>query len=95
MTGAEGLRCRTIQGDPQPWLALISRLGRLKPHLLVTAPSNVAVDNIVERVMQVGFIDSSGGQYKPALLRLGSGKAERVKCVSLEDIVEQVGCVVQ
>ena len=33
---------------------------RGKPHILVAAPSNVAVDGIVERVMREGFVDARG-----------------------------------
>lgn len=40
----------------EAWL----RLKEDKPHLLVTAPSNVAVDNIILRIIEDGFIDGNG-----------------------------------
>lgn len=33
-----------------------------KPHLLVTAPSNVAVDNIIGRIIEDGFLDGNGNR---------------------------------
>ena len=87
--GPEGVRCRSETADPHAWLQLIARLGKSKPHILVTAPSNVAVDNILQRIMEKGFTDSTGNHYNPNLLRLGGGKADRVRAVSLEDILEQ------
>jgi senataxin len=35
---------------------------KLKPRLLVAAPSNVAVDNIVSRIMSDGFLDGEGAR---------------------------------
>jgi senataxin len=87
--GPEGVRCRTSTADPQPWQQLIAQLGKHKPHILVTAPSNVAVDNILQRIMESGFTDSTGKMYRPNLLRLGGGKGDRVRAVCLEDILEQ------
>lgn len=43
------------------------------PHILVTAPSNVAVDNIVSRILEEGFLD---GKYEAAFL-------EKTICLSL------------
>lgn len=60
-----------------------------KPHILVVAPSNVAVDNIVQRIMEKEFYDGSGGKYKPDMLRVGAGKTAIVQAVSLEDILEK------
>lgn len=31
--------------------------GTFAPHILITAPSNVAVDNIVSRILEEGFLD--------------------------------------
>lgn len=71
----------------EPWVQLVSRVSKIcKPHILVTAPSNVAVDNIVLRIIERGFYDGNAQQYKPSILRLG--KCEAVKQVSLEEFIE-------
>ena len=94
LMGAEGRECRRSCYDKnphlqKPWLALVRRVSRLKPHILVVAPSNTAVDNIIERIMEQGFFDGNGGKYMPGIIRLGAGrKGARVKSVSLEDTVE-------
>ena len=33
------------------WLAMATQLSRSKPHILAVAPSNVAVDNMIQRIM--------------------------------------------
>ena len=35
----------------------------MKPRILVSAPSNTAVDNIVLRIMEQGFLDGDGQRY--------------------------------
>ena len=35
-----------------PWVKLAMDLSRYKPRVLVTAPSNVAVDNILSRIVE-------------------------------------------
>lgn len=88
--GPQGMSCR-VRGstDPAPWIALVSSLASSKPRILVTAPSNVAVDNIVERILRDRFLDSSGRRYKPGIIRFGGGKGASVKSVSLEELQEQ------
>ena len=92
--GREGTQCRYAsykenKFNEQPLLQLITRLAKTKPHILVVAPSNVAVDNIIERIMEKGFYDGQGGRYNPNLLRIGAGKSNRVSAVSLESTLEQ------
>ena len=72
--------------DHVPWVQLVARVAKSKPHMLVAAPSNVAVDNIVLRILDRGFIDGSGNKYRPNIIRVG--KSDAVKSVSLEEIVE-------
>lgn len=86
--GPVGLNCRNSNSEVN-WLQLVSRLAKKKPHILVVAPSNVAVDNIIERIMEDGFIDGNGGRYFPNMLRVGGGKTPRVQSVSLEDTMKQ------
>jgi senataxin len=61
------------------------------PRLLVLAPSNGAVDNVIEKILSKGFIDGNGDTYWPSMLRLGSGsKRSKVKVLSLEDTTEHI-----
>ena len=84
----EGIRCRNSKNS-ESWLKLISKISKSKPHILAVAPSNVAVDNLVQRIMEKGFIDGRGGRYNPTILRLGMGRGCKVKSVSLEDTLEE------
>ena len=94
--GPEGLRCRERPADPVPWLALVNSLvsTSARPHLLVVAPSNVAVDNIIQRIAEKGFKDSNGSTYFPHILRVGSGGTRHAdsdaRAVSLEEAVEEM-----
>eukprot|EP01038_Epipyxis_sp_PR26KG_P004254 gene4254-6033_t len=86
--GIEGIQCRSCPNQSS-WLQMIAKLSKTKPRILVTAPSNIAVDNIIQRIMESGFIDGNGGTYNPNILRVGGGKTPRVKSVSLEDTMAQ------
>lgn len=70
------------------WLKLILKHTKSKPRILITAPSNGAVDLIVERVMKESFFDGTGGNYKPSIVRLGvmTSVNKYVKEVSLDQI---------
>mmetsp|Transcript_14860 Transcript_14860/g.42847 ORF Transcript_14860/g.42847 Transcript_14860/m.42847 type:complete len:1072 (-) Transcript_14860:2242-5457(-) len=59
-----------------------------KPRLLVCAPSNAAVDNVILKVMKEGFIDGQGTRYNPSIVRVGVGQSEAVQAVSLEAKVD-------
>ncbi|CAN0420103.1 unnamed protein product, partial [Phaeothamnion confervicola] len=69
-------------------------LAAKKPHILVAAPSNVAVDNIILRIMEEGFLDGNATRYNPAIARIGRGSSPDVRVVSVEDQVSRVGTVV-
>jgi superfamily I DNA and/or RNA helicase len=47
-----------------------------KPKILVCAPSNAAVDELMSRVLVQGFIDLSGHNYFPSCLRVGNIEAK-------------------
>ena len=87
--GPEGLKCRQSANPNVSWLHLAAMLSKLKPHILVTAPSNIAVDNVIQRIIDKGFMDGNGGRYNPNILRVGGGKSDSVKIVSLEDTLEK------
>ena len=63
---------------------------RAKPRLLVCAPSNAAVDNVILKIMEDGFIDGSGQRYNPSITRIGAGQSPAVKDVALETEVDQI-----
>ena len=63
---------------------------RHKPRILVCAPSNAAVDNIIIKIMEDGFIDGKGSRYNPSMVRVGSGQSSAVQPVSLGDKVDAI-----
>lgn len=67
----------------------LSDASKKRPRILVCAPSNAAVDNIILKIMEDGFIDGNGLRYNPSIVRIGSGQSASVKDVCLEDKVEQ------
>uniref|UniRef100_A0A7S4IUR5 WW domain-containing protein n=1 Tax=Odontella aurita TaxID=265563 RepID=A0A7S4IUR5_9STRA len=68
----------------------LENAAKAKPRLLVCAPSNAAVDNVILKIMEDGFIDGHGNRYNPLIVRVGVGKSEAVKDVALEEKVESV-----
>ena len=62
-----------------------------KPRMLICAPSNIAVDVLLDRVIESGFYDGRGDIYRPALVRVGSESAqltERVRGVEVRFLVD-------
>lgn len=49
--------------------------GVSKPRILVCAPSNAAIDNLLERVMSRGFQSLQGAVYRPNIVRVGAADA--------------------
>ncbi len=44
-----------------------------RPRLLVCAPSNSAVDEVLTRLLQIRFLDGQGERYIPEVVRVGNG----------------------
>lgn len=61
-----------------------------KPRLLVCAPSNSAVDNVILKIMEDGFVDGSGMRYNPSMIRVGVGQSAAVSSISLETKINQI-----
>lgn len=61
-----------------------------KPRLLICAPSNAAVDNVILKIMEDGFIDGQGNRYNPSMIRVGVGQSDAVRAVSLETKVDAI-----
>jgi hypothetical protein len=83
-----------LGGDDTAATAAYERMSQAKPRLLVVAPSNVAVDQIIQRIMTTGFRDGGGSGeskiYHPHLVRFGRGQGRTVRPVSLDVLVEGV-----
>lgn len=71
-----------MTGGPLP--PLDPDLGALKPRILVCAPSNAAIDELLERILRDGFRAREGNSYRPSVCRVGSDEA-------LNEGVRQVG----
>lgn len=68
----------------------LAEAAKQKPRLLVCAPSNNAIDNVIEKIMEGGFVDGAGKRYNPSIVRIGRGQSDAVKDVSLESRVNDL-----
>lgn len=59
-----------------------------KAHVLVCAPSNSALDEIVGRILAQGLLDSQGRQYVPSVVRVGVNVHHSVQSVSLGSLMD-------
>ncbi|CAD7945195.1 unnamed protein product [Amoebophrya sp. A25] len=66
-------------GDGKPFFSKV----------LVCAPSNAAIDEIVRRLTTEGIFGKTGKQYKPVVVRLGPGIHESLKRYSLEFLASE------
>ncbi|CAI5731648.1 unnamed protein product [Peronospora farinosa] len=78
--------CRPDNETAKAW----AQVKNEKPHILVTAPSNAAVDNIVSKVIEEGFCDGEGRRYFPKIVRVGRGLSANVQSVGLDNQVDQI-----
>jgi len=64
--------------------------GMMPPEkILVCAPSNVAIDEIVRKMITMGLIDSTGNTYHPKFVRLGQNYHPSLKEYALDYIINQ------
>jgi senataxin len=70
--------------------AALSIARKAKPRLLVCAPSNAGVDNIILKIMEAGFVDGSGQRYNPSMIRVGVGQSAHVRDINLQHKVDQI-----
>lgn len=70
--------------------AALEMARRSKPRLLVCAPSNAAVDNIILKIMEDGFVDGQGNRYNPSMIRIGVGQGDAVRAVALQTKVDTI-----
>ena len=66
----------------------LSGAAKKRPRILVCAPSNAAVDNVILKIMEDGFKDGNGCRYNPTMTRIGRGQSAAVKDVCLEEKVD-------
>ena len=66
----------------------LSYATKKRPRILVCAPSNAAVDNVILKIMEDGFVDGNGCRYNPSIARIGRGQSSSVRDVCLEEKVE-------
>jgi len=63
-----------------------------RKHILICAPSNYAVDEIITRIVKSGLYDEHGNKVIPKLVRMGvtdKNKNETIKKVTIEYLAEQ------
>ena len=76
--------------DISETLAAINAAAKVKPRILVCAPSNNGVDNIILKIIEDRFVDGNGGKYNPSIVRVGSGQSLSVANVSLKNQVDTI-----
>lgn len=90
----EGIERIVTESDASTYyeeLALLNKANEVKPRILVCAPSNAAVDNVVAKVMSDKFVDGNGSKYSPSIVRVGAGIVSDVaKKVSLQVLVNSI-----
>ena len=77
---AEAVRVGRISNDQRSWLD-ITKIS--KPRIIVCAPSNVAIDNIILRILSEKFLDGECRQYVPRIVRIGKGSENNAEVAKL------------
>ena len=73
---------------PEPPEA-VGEARRRRTKVLVCAPSNAALDEIVMRIMHSGLLGPDGNAYSPTLVRVGVNAHRGVEKVSMETLVRE------
>ncbi|CAA6663788.1 unnamed protein product [Spirodela intermedia] len=68
---------------------IVSSNRKYRVHVLVCAPSNSALDEIVLRLLQTGIHDENDHVYNPKIVRIGLKPHHSVQAVSMDYLVEQ------
>ena len=72
-------------------LAALNKAAEVKPRILVCAPSNAAIDNVIVKIMNDRFVDGNGAKYAPSIVRVGAGIVNsKVKPVGLKEMVDSI-----
>ncbi|MEW5304818.1 MAG: hypothetical protein WDW36_007402 [Sanguina aurantia] len=67
---------------------VIGRHAGPRAHVLVCAPSNSALDEIVIRILKSGLMDASGAMFAPSIVRIGVRPHHSVASVSIDAIID-------
>ena len=59
-----------------------------KPRILVCAPSNAAVDEILNRISECGLLDGQLNRYNPDIIRLGGLRNLSDSQMSLDNLIK-------
>ena len=77
-------------------LAALNKAAEMKPRVLVCAPSNAGIDNVILKIMSDKFVDGQGGKYCPSITRVGAGiTCPKIESVTLKQSVDNIiaqGC---
>ncbi|KAG2634775.1 hypothetical protein PVAP13_2NG309409 [Panicum virgatum] len=68
---------------------VVSSSRKYRAHVLVCAPSNSALDEIVLRVLNTGIRDENNNTYNPKIVRIGVKVHHSVKAVSMDYLIQQ------
>ncbi len=72
-------------------LASLNKAAKVKPRVLVCAPSNAAIDNVIVKIMSDRFVDGKSSKYSPSIVRVGAGSTNpKVSSVGLKDVVNRI-----
>ena len=57
--------------------------------ILICAPSNAAIDEIVRKILEKGLLDQNGNRIDPFLVRIGPNVDRSLENVSLDYLTEK------
>ena len=83
----DGSRSYSFQNLEPP--EAVGESARRRTKVLVCAPSNAALDEIVMRIMHSGLLGPDGNAYSPTLVRVGVNAHRGVEKVSMETLVRE------
>eukprot|EP00850_Spirogloea_muscicola_P018923 SM000179S03395 [mRNA] locus=s179:43590:47092:- [translate_table: standard] len=68
---------------------LLAAVQRQRAHVLLCAPSNAALDELVLRLLTSGLHDENGVRYAPSIVRVGINAHNFVEAVTMDTLVAQ------
>eukprot|EP00803_Ostreobium_quekettii_P007947 evm.model.scf_520.6 EVM.evm.TU.scf_520.6 scf_520:61854-71225(+) len=83
---AEDVCCSLLQRELP---VVVGGAKRRKGRVLICAPSNSALDELICRIITIGLMDKNGKSYTPNVVRVGVNAHHSVKSVELDTLVNQ------
>ncbi|GAV91435.1 AAA_11 domain-containing protein/AAA_12 domain-containing protein [Cephalotus follicularis] len=71
---------------------VVDSVRKYRVRVLVCAPSNSALDEIVFRILQTGILDENVRAYTPKIVRIGLKPHSSIQSVSMDYLVQQKEC---